>query len=42
MWMVRLFQAQVEVVVVVVNHGLKSEVGLVWEKRGQRVMCQRK
>ena len=40
LWMVRLLQVQV--VVVVVNHSLESEVGLEWEKRGQRVLCQKK
>ena len=31
-----------EVVVVVVRQGFESEVGLEWEKRGQKVPCQKK
>ena len=40
LWVVRLLQVQVEVVVVIVRHGFESEVGLEWEKRGQRILCQ--
>ena len=40
--MVKLLQVQVEIVVVVVNYSSEFGVGLEWEKRGQRVLCQKK
>ena len=36
----RLLQVQVGFVVVVVRQGSESEVGLEWEKRGQKILCQ--